>query len=143
MSPRHQIDAAETFVDSDAVTVIACSALIVIDDNWLEAVRVNLVSANLSRHQRVALLDRLEGLERESAAPLDTAAHVPAHRIVIGDHFDDIFNAFEMRAPDAITAQNVVETIDVAARHLAAEGYAAALRQLVFFVSGNLEDSHE
>ena len=136
------IDSAEGFADSDAITTVACSAVITIDDGWLEALLDNLALANLPRSQLVELLERLEALERnlEHSQAARASERTPQYKIVVGDHFDGAFNAHGMRAPDAMNPDNVLETIDAAARHFAAEGYCTALQQLVFFISGNLED---
>ena len=126
----------EQLADSDAVTTVSFASIITIDDSWLEALLDNLALAKLSRLDGVALLRRLEELEHQSA-PAIGAYQLP---IVVGDHFDAELNAHGMRAPDAMTADNALDTIERAARHFIAEGHAAALRQLVFFVSGNLEE---
>jgi hypothetical protein len=140
--PLLRIDAvSEGAADSTAVTTLSFSAAIVIDDSWLEAVLDNLALARLSREEGVGLLRRLEDLEREllraHALELPRQAQYP---IVVGDHFADSFNAYEMRAPDSMTPHNVLGTIDRAARHFFAEKHAVALRQLAFFISGNLEE---
>jgi hypothetical protein len=146
--PLLRIDAAsEGFADSTAVTTIAFAAVIVIDDSWLEAVLDNLALARVSREEGIGLLRRLEDLER-SLQPIGSTAKTQ-YPIVVGDHFDDSFNAYEMRAPDMMTPHNVLETIDRAARFFVADRHAVALRQLAFFISGNLEevledeDAHE
>jgi len=140
--PLLRIDAAsEGFVDSTAVTTISFIAVIVIDDSWLEAVLDNLALAKLSREDGIGLLRRLDDIERElqqiqSSVPPGLAQHP----IVVGDHFADAYNAYGMRAPETMTPHNVLETIDRAARHLLVDKHAVALRQLVFFISGNLQD---
>jgi hypothetical protein len=140
--PLLRIDAGpEGFAHSTAVTTISLIAVIVIDDSWLEAVLDNLALAKLSREEGIDLLRRLDDLERELQ---DTQSIVltgkTQHPIVVGDHFADVFNAYAMRAPDTITPHNVLETIDLAARRFVADKHIVALRQLVFFISGNLED---
>lgn len=128
----------EQLADSDAVTTISFASIITIDDSWLEALLDNLALARLSRLDGVALLRRLEALEHEFAPAANPGA--TCFPIVVGDHFDAELNAHGMRAPDAMTADNVLDTIERAARHFVAEGHAAALRQLAFFISGNLEE---
>lgn len=128
----------EQLADSDAVTTVSFASIITIDDSWLEAVLDNLALAKLSRLDGVALLRQLEELEHQSAPATATGVHLL--QIVVGDHFDAELNAHGMRAPNAMTADNALDTIERAARHFVAEGHAAALRQLVFFVSGNLEE---
>lgn len=129
---------SEQLADSDAVTTVSFASIITIDDNWLEAVLDNLALAKLSRLDGVALLRKLDELEHQSVPGARSAA--PRLPIVVGDYFDAELNAHEMRAPDAMTADNVLDTIERAARHFVIEGHAAALRQLVFFISGNLEE---
>jgi hypothetical protein len=140
--PLLRIDAAsESFADSTAVTTISFSASIVIDDSWLEAVLDNLALARLSREEGIGLLHRLDDLERELLRTQSIVTPAKAlHPIVVGDHFADSFNAYEMRAPDAMTPHNILETVDRAARHFFAEKHPVALRQLAFFISGNLEE---
>lgn len=137
--PLLRIDAAsEGFADSSAATTISFAAAIVIDDSWLEAVLDNLALANISREEGIGLLRRLEDFER-SLQPIMPPGKAQ-YSIVVGDHFDDSFNAYEMRAPESMTPLNIVETIDRAARYFVTDKHAVALRQLAFFVSGNLED---
>ena len=141
MSQQLITDTSEAFADSDAVTTVSAAAVIVIDDNWLEAVLDNLALANLSRREGIDLIARLEAFELELARDTSSSRGVSQSlQIVVGDHFDASVNEHAMRAPDAMTADNVLETIDSAARHFVAEGHAAALKQLVFFISGNLEE---
>lgn len=128
----------EQLADSDAVTTVSFASVLTLDDSWLEAVLDNLALAKLERLDGVALLRTLEDLEHQSGQTSRTS--VDRLPIVVGDHFDAELNAHEMRAPDAMTADNVLDTIERAARHFVAEGHAAALRQLVFFISGNLEE---
>lgn len=133
--------AVEQLADSDAVTTVSLAAILTIDDGWLEAVLDNLALAKLSRLEGVALLRTLDDLEHEMmslVSPSNTGAVL--YPIVVGDHFDAELNAQDMRAPDAMTADNVLDTIERAARYLVAEGHAAALRQLAFFISGNIEE---
>jgi hypothetical protein len=134
-----RIDAAsESFADSTAVTAISFAAVIVIDDSWLEAVLDNLALANVSREAGMELLRRLENFER--SAQSNELPVRSQYQIVIGDHFDESFNAYDMRAPHAMTPHNILETIDRAGRYFVAERHVVALRQLAFFISGNLED---
>jgi hypothetical protein len=137
-----RIDAgSEGFADSTAITTVSFTAVIVIDDSWLEAVLDNLALVRLSRAEGIGLLRRLDDLERGLQSRQSMAAPAKSQlSVVVGDHFADSFNAFDMRAPDAMTPHNVLETIDRAARHFVAEKHAVALRQLAFFISGNLED---
>jgi hypothetical protein len=139
--PLLRIDAAsEGFADSTAVTTISFVAVIVIDDSWLEAVLDNLALAKLSREEGIGLLRRLDDLERQLQVQTPVPIGLAQHSIVVGDHFADAYNAYGMRAPETMTPHNVLETIDRAARHLLAEKHAVALRQLAFFICGNLED---
>lgn len=142
MSQQLIMDTSEAFADSEAVTTVSVAAVIVIDDNWLEAVLDHLALAKLSRHEGIQLIARLEalelGLERSSSyKSLGTPRQL---QIVVGDHFDAELNEHQMRAPEAMTADNAVATIDAAAQHFADERHIAALKQLVFFISGNLEE---
>jgi hypothetical protein len=140
--PLLRIDAAsEGFADATAVTTISLIAVIVIDDSWLEAVLDNLALAKLSREEGIGLLRRLDDLERklQDTQPVELNGK-EQHPIVVGDHFADALNAYAMRAPDRMTPHNVLETIDLAARRFVADKHTVALRQLVFFISGNLED---
>jgi hypothetical protein len=131
----------EQFADSDAVTTVSLASVLTLDDSWLEAVLDHLALAKLSRREGVALLRKLDDLEQEmTTQALSRKAGAVLIPIVVGDHFDAELNAHDMRAPGAMTADNVLETIDRAARHFVAEGHAAALRQLAFFISGNLEE---
>jgi hypothetical protein len=133
------LDSSETFADSDAVTTVACSAVISIDDAWLEAVLDNLALAHLPRAELGQLLARLEALEQaHDARPSGPSDRRPQYKIIVGDHFDDVFNAHGMRAPDTMTPDNVLDAIETAGRHFSVEGHRAALQQLVFFISGNL-----
>lgn len=131
--------AVEQLADSNAVTTVSFASILTIDDGWLEAVLDNLALAKLSRPEGVALLRTLDELEHEMTWPT-TNASAARHPIVVGDHFDAELNAYEMRAPEAMSADNVLDTIERAARRFVAEGHAAALRQLAFFISGNLEE---
>lgn len=138
--PRNDT-APDQLADSDAITTVSFVSVITIDDGWLEAVLDNLALAKLPRNEGILLLERLDAFERDLAAharPVD--ASKPQYPIVVGDLFDDTFNAHEMRAPDAMDADNVLDSIERAARYFVAEGHGAALRQLVFFISGNIEE---
>ena len=128
----------EQLADSNAVTSVSFASVITIDDGWLEAVLDHLALARLSRLDGVSLLHRLEALEHEVASVVPSTE--PRYPIVVGDHFEAELNAHEMRAPEAMTSDNVLDSIERAARHFVAEGHAAALRQLTFFISGNLEE---
>jgi hypothetical protein len=146
----------EQFADSDAVTTVSLASVLTLDDGWLEAVLDHLALAKLSRPEGVALLRKLDDLDRElttqsssrqassrQASPRQASSGKVAaalNPIVVGDHFEAELNAQDMRAPSAMTADNVLETVERAARHFVAEGHAAALRQLAFFISGNLEE---
>ena len=136
----------EQFADSDAVTTVSLASVLTLDDSWLEAVLDHLALAKLSRPEGMAVLRTLDGLEQEMTTQVASKrassrqAGAMLNQIVVGDQFDAELNAYDMRAPGAMTADNVLETIERAARHFVAEGHAAALRQLAFFISGNLEE---
>jgi hypothetical protein len=127
---------------------------IYIDDEWLEALLENLALVNLSRTQCAALigdLEQVEGFQPRAArhtpevfpsvAAAPTGAHRPlTHKVVVGARFDSEFNDYQMRAPVAMSGDNVRDTIERAIRQLQSGGHVAAVRQIVFFLATNMEE---
>jgi hypothetical protein len=111
-----------------------------VDDDWLEAILDNLALANLSRSDCVELIEHLENWESaDVAAPLTDIGTVTESQVV-GDRFESEFNDFDMRSPDAMTGENVIETLERAIRGLGMRGHVSAIHQIVFFVSSNLDE---
>lgn len=114
---------------------------IYVDDDWLEALLENLALANLSKLDCMALIDRLEDLERaERDDSWSEHAHCGSAPLVVGGQFNAEFNEYGMRSPDAMTGDNVHDTIERAVQSLASRGHGAAARQIVFFISANLDE---
>lgn len=131
----------------------ALAAEIYVDDEWLEAVLENLALAQLSKAQCIALVDQLEALERskpDASAPpypscefgrtLLSAYRSVAPRMVVGGEFSTEFNEYGMRSPASLSGANVCDSIEHAVRQLQSLGQLAAVRQIVFFLSSNLDE---
>ncbi len=150
---KNSVSISEGLPTATAATDLS-AAEVYIDDEWLEALLDNLALVNLSRAQCVALIEQIEAIERsEPAASIGEPAFssvfgrslIASYRsatpkIVVGGQFTAEFNDYEMRAPSAMTPENVCDTIERAARRLRSRGHIAAVRQIVFFISTNMEE---
>jgi hypothetical protein len=113
-----------------------------VDDDWLEAVLENLALARLSRADCISMIEHLEELERSELRrpPRRQAPDRAGSQAVGGEHLESEFNAYDMRMPDAMNRENVHDTLTRAIRCLGSQGHAAAVRQIVFFISSNLDE---